>query len=431
MFQPPDPAALDAVNEVTIEDLPRFAPVRYERDQPAVDDVEATTVDALSAVGGLSDLDPGAHVAITAGSRGIHDMPEVLRTAVAELQSMDLDPFVVPSMGSHGGATAEGQVETLASLGITEESMGCEIVASMDIERVGSDSDGRPVYASRDALGADAVLLANRVKLHTDFSGDVESGLCKMAVIGIGKQRGAEATHKAALAGTFADVIRERASILFEEVPIVGGLALVENANERAAAIEGLDVGEILDREPDLLDRSRELIGTIPIEELDLLVIDEIGKEISGTGMDTNVVGRMLMHGEAEPDSPRYTRIYVRSVTEGSHGNAIGMGLADYAHRRLVEAVDTTDTYVNALTSGEPVRARVPVVFPDDRIALTAAYSGCGVVDPAEMRIARVGNTLDLDRFWVSEPLVDELREDPNADVGTPEPLAFEDGDLV
>ena len=159
MFQPPDPAALDAVNEVTIEDLPRFAPVRYERDQPAVDDVEATTADALSAVDGLSDLDPGARVAITAGSRGIHDMPEVLRTAVDELGSMDLDPFVIPSMGSHGGATAEGQVETLASLGITEESMGCEIVASMDVERVGSDSDGRPIYASRDALEADAVLL--------------------------------------------------------------------------------------------------------------------------------------------------------------------------------------------------------------------------------------------------------------------------------
>ena len=431
MIEPPDPAALDAVNEVTVEDLPRFAPVRYERDQPAVEDVEAATVDALSAVDGLADLPPGARIAVTAGSRGIHDMPETLRTAVAELGSMGFDPFVVPSMGSHGGATAEGQVETLASLGITEESMGCEIVASMDVERIGSDEDGRPVYASRDALAADAVLLANRVKLHTDFSGGVESGLCKMAVIGLGKQRGAEATHKAALAGTFADVIRERASILFDEVPIVGGLALVENANERAAEIEGLDVGEILDREPELLERSRDLIGTLPVEDLDLLVVDEIGKEISGTGMDTNVIGRTLMHGEPEPASPRYTRIYARSVTEGSHGNAIGMGLADYAHQRLVEGVDTTDTYVNALTSGEPIRARIPVVFPDDRLALTVAYSGCGVVDPADMRIARVDNTLDLDRFWVSEPVVDELRDDPNASVGTPEPLAFEDGNLV
>ncbi|MEF8841123.1 MAG: DUF362 domain-containing protein [Haloarculaceae archaeon] len=430
MIEPPDPASLDAVNEVAAEDLPRFAPVHYDREQPAVEDVEAAAVDALDSVVGLADLSPGARVAVTAGSRGIHDMPAVLRTVVAELQERGLDPFVLPAMGSHGGATAEGQVETLASLGVTEESMGCEIVSSMAVERVGDD-DGRAVYAARDALEADAVLLANRVKLHTDFSGDVESGLCKMAVIGLGKQRGAEATHKAALAGTFSEVIRERARILFEEVPIVGGVALVENADERAAAIEGFDVGEILEREPELLERSRELLGTLPVEDLDLLVVDELGKEVSGTGMDTNVIGRMLMHGEPEPNSPDYTRIYVRSVTEGSHGNAIGMGLADYAHRDLVEDLDLTDTYVNVITSGEPVRARIPVILPTDRLALTTAYSGCGVVDPADMRIARIENTLDLDRFWVSEPVVDELRDRPDASVGTPEPLVFEGDDLA
>ena len=431
MIELPDPAALDAVNEVSVEDLPRFAPVRYDREQPAVEDVEAATVDALDAIDGLADLPPDARVGVTAGSRGIHDMPAVVRTVVAELQERGFDPFVLPAMGSHGGATAEGQVETLASLGITEESMDCEIVSSMAVERVGADEDGRPVYAARDALEADAILLANRVKLHTDFSGDVESGLCKMAVIGLGKQRGAEATHKAALAGTFVDVIRERASILFEETPVVGGVALVENANERAAAIEGLDVGEILEREPELLDRSRELLGTLPVEELDLLVVDEIGKNVSGTGVDTNVIGRMLMHGEPEPDSPRYTRIYARSITPESHGNGIGLGLADYVHRDLVEALDLTDTYVNAVTSGEPVRARIPVILPTDRLALTTAYSGCGVVDPADMRIVRIENTLDLDRFWVSEPVVDELRDDPDASVGTLEPLVFEDGDLV
>ena len=309
--------------------------------------------------------------------------------------------------------------------------MGCEVVSSMEVERVGSDGDGRPVYAARDALEADAVLLANRVKLHTDFSGDLESGLCKMAVIGLGKQRGAEATHKAALAGTFSEVIRERAAILFEETPIVGGVALVENANDRAAVLEGLAVGEILDREPELLERSRELLGTIPIDDLDLLVVDELGKEISGTGMDTNVIGRLLVDGEPEPETPDYTRIYVRSVTPGSHGNAIGMGLADYTHRRLVEDLDLTDTYVNVITSGEPVRARIPVVLPTDRLAFVAAYSACGVVDPADMRIARISNTLELDRFHVSEPLIEELRDHPDLSVGDPEPLVFEDGDLV
>jgi hypothetical protein len=431
MIEPPDPAALDATNEVSVEDLPRFAPVRYDRDQPAVEDVEAATVAALDAIDGLDSLPRGARVGITAGSRGIHDMPDVLRTAVAELRSRDLDPFVLPAMGSHGGATAEGQVETLASLGITEASMDCEVVSSMDVERVGSDGDDRPVYAARDALETDAVLLANRVKLHTDFSGEIQSGLCKMAVIGLGKQRGAEATHKAALAGTFSEVIRERAGILFEETPVVGGIALVENANERAAVVEGLDVGEILEREPDLLERSRDLLGTLPVEDLDLLVVDELGKEISGTGMDTNVIGRMLVDGEPEPGVPDYTRIYVRSVTEGSHGNAIGMGLADYTHRALVEDLDLTDTYVNVITSGEPVRARIPVILPTDRLAFVAAYSACGVVDPGDMRIARIENTLDLDRFSVSEPVVDELRDHPDLTVGDPEPLAFEDGDLA
>jgi hypothetical protein len=431
MIDLPDPAALDATNEVTAEDLPRFAPVRYEREQPAVEDVEAATVEALDAIDGLADLSPDARVAITAGSRGIHDMPAVVRTVVSELLDRGLDPFVLPAMGSHGGATAEGQVEALAALGFDEASMGCEVVSSMDVERVSSDGDGRPVYAARDALEADAVLLANRVKPHTDFSGDIESGLCKMAVIGLGKQRGAEATHKAALAGTFSEVIRERAGVLFEETPIVGGVALLENANERAAAIEGLDTGEILEREPELLERSRDLLGTLPVEELDLLVVDELGKEISGTGMDTNVIGRMLVDGEPEPEVPDYTRIHVRSVTEGSHGNAIGMGLADYTHRRLVEDLDLTDTYVNVITSGEPVRARIPVILPTDRLAFVAAYSACGVVDPADMRIARITNTLDLDRFWVSEPVAEELRGDPDAAVGTPEPLVFEDGDLV
>jgi len=431
MFEPPDAAALADVNDVEPGAFPRFAPVRYEREQPTVEDVEAATAEAVDGIDRLDDLSPGDRVGITAGSRGIHDMPEVLRTVVAELDDRGFDPFVFPAMGSHGGATAEGQRETLEALGITEESMGCEIVSSMDVEQVGADGDGRPVYAARDALAADAVVLANRVKLHTDFRGAIESGLCKIAVIGIGKQRGADVTHKAALAGSFEDVLQERAAVLFEETPVVGGIAVVENANERAAVIEGIDVDEILDREPELLDRSAELIGTLPVDHLDLLVVDEIGKNISGTGMDTNVVGRMLMHGEPEPETPQYDRIYARSVTPESHGNSIGLGLADFVHRDLVADFEPTDTYLNTITGGEPARARVPPVVPSDEVALTAAYSTVGVRDPADMRIARVENTLDLDQFSVSEPLIEELRGVEDVSVGTPEPLAFEDGDFV
>jgi len=431
MLDPPDPEALAAANDVTAEELPRFAPVSYERDQPAVEDVPAATADAVRSLDGLASLDEGARVAVTAGSRGIHDMPTVVRSIVGTLAAMGFEPFVVPAMGSHGGATAEGQRETLASLGITKESVGCEVVSSMAVERIATDSEGRPVYAAEDAMAADAVVLTNRVKLHTDFSGPIESGLCKIAVVGLGKQRGAEAAHKAALAEGFADVLAERAALLFAETPIVGGVALVENASERAAVIEGVDADDILDREPELLERSEALLGTLPVEELDLLVVDEMGKDVSGTGMDTNVIGRLLMDGEPEPASPEYSRIYVRSLTDASHGNGIGIGLADYAHRDAVEALDLTDTYVNAITSGEPVRSRIPLVMPSDRVALTAAYSAVGVGDPAEMRIARVPNTLELDRFAVSEPVAEEIRDLPGVSVGEPEPLAFENGDLV
>ncbi|MDX1748405.1 MAG: DUF362 domain-containing protein, partial [Halobacteriales archaeon] len=300
MLEPPDPDALATINDVTASDLPRFAVARQDRDQPEVADLEAATVAALDAIPGLGDLSPGAEVGITAGSRGIHDMPAILRIMVAELQDRGFDPFIFPAMGSHGGATAEGQREMLASLDITEETMGCPIRSSVAVQQVATDADDRPVYAAEDALEADAVIVANRVKAHTDFHGDIESGLCKMTVIGIGKQRGADAAHNAALATSFREVLPERASLLFEAVPILGGVAVIENANEHAAEIVGVPVDEIVEREPALLERSLELLPTLPIDDLDLLIVDRIGKNYSGTGMDTNVVGRMLMHGEPE-----------------------------------------------------------------------------------------------------------------------------------
>jgi len=272
----------------------------------------------------------------------------------------------------------------------------------MDVETVGTDSTGQPVYAAMDALAADAVLLANRVKLHTDFQADVESGLAKMAVVGLGKQRGAENMHNAALDRGFTDVIPERAEILVDETPIVGGLALVENADERAAAVEGVPADDLLEAEPALLDRSEALFPSLPIEDLDLLVVDEMGKEVSGTGLDTNVVGRVRFHGQDEPETPSITRVYVRSLTPPSHGNALGMGLADLVHEDLAAAVDFGDTYVNIVTSGEPVRAKLPFVVPSDATAFVLSTSMTGVHDASELRIARIENTLEPDELWVS-----------------------------
>jgi hypothetical protein len=428
----PDRERLEAATDASVEDLPRAYRVSRSRDQPAVDDLDAATVAALEDVPTLDALDPGSSVAITAGSRGIHDMPAVLEAAVEALQERGLEPFVFPAMGSHGGATDEGQRETLASLGITPERVGCEIRSSMDVETVGTDSTGQPVYAAMDALAADAVLLANRVKLHTDFQADVESGLAKMAVVGLGKQRGAENMHNAALDRGFTDVIPERAEILVDETPIVGGLALVENADERAAAVEGVPADDLLEAEPALLDRSEALFPSLPIEDLDLLVVDEMGKEVSGTGLDTNVVGRVRFHGQDEPETPSITRVYVRSLTPPSHGNALGMGLADLVHEDLAAAVDFGDTYVNIVTSGEPVRAKLPFVVPSDATAFVLSTSMTGVHDASELRIARIENTLEPDELWVSEPVVEELRDQEDVVVHEDRPWTFDDhGDLA
>jgi hypothetical protein len=426
----PDADRLQGATDHSVDDLPEFAVAHRERDVDAVADPEAAGREAVGEIDAFATLPAGSTVAVTAGSRGIHDMPAVLAGVVAELQSRGYDPFVVPAMGSHGGATAEGQRETLESLGITEARLDCEIRSSMAVTEVGRDDLGRPVYAADDALAADAILLANRVKPHTDFRGEVESGLAKMAVIGLGKHRGAASLHDAAIATDFATVIENRFAVLREEAPIVGGVALVENAADRAVHVEGRDADAIPEREPELLDIAREHLPTLPVDDLDLLVVDETGKDKSGTGMDTNVLGRYDFHGEAEPDSPQITRVYARSLTAPSHGNALGMGLADFVHRDLVADVDFGDTYVNIVTSGETRRGKLPPVVPDDETALVLACAMTGVADPSELRVARIPSTMDPDSLVVSAPVAAELREREDVTVGPLAPLEFTDGEL-
>lgn len=425
----PDAETLRGANDVEREDLPRFARVSRERDLDSIEDVEGAARKAVSELP-LDSLAPGAEVAITAGSRGIHDMPVLLEGAIDELRERGFEPSVIAAMGSHGGATGEGQRETLEALDITEDRMGCPIRTSMAVEAVGEDSLGREVLVAEDTLAAGAVILANRIKPHTDFHGPVESGLCKMAVIGLGKHRGAESLHNAGLAADFSEVIEERAELIVEESPVVGGIGLIENAADRATHVEGIPADAILDREPELLDRAREELPTLPVDDLDLLIVDELGKEISGTGMDTNVIGRVLFHGEREPDSPAITRIYARSLTPASHGNGLGLGLADFVHRDVVEDLELSDMYVNIATSGEPSRARIPFAVPDDLTALVLACSTTGVADPSELRVARIENTMEPDELLVSEPVVRELEERDDIDMGEPRPLDFEDGTL-
>ncbi|MFC6864237.1 DUF362 domain-containing protein [Halomicroarcula sp. GCM10025817] len=425
----PDRDRLATANDVTVDDLPQFAPASVEWDVTEIDDVRAAGRDAVDGFADLDSLPAGASIAVTAGSRGIHDFPEMIAGVVEALQARGFDPFVFPSMGSHGGATAEGQREVLADLGMTEDSLGCPIRSSMDVAEVGT-CDGSPVYADRLATEADGIVVANRVKPHTDFSDRIESGLCKMAVIGMGKHRGAEMMHNAALKGDMGAEIRARAEILFEELPVVGGVALVENAHDRATHVEGVPTDEILDREPELLELAYEELPTLPVDELDLLVLDEMGKEVSGTGMDTNVLGRTYFEGEVEPDRPAYTRVYVRSLTPPSHGNGLGIGLADVVHQDLVRELDLGDTYVNIATSGETKRAKIPLVVPDDQSALLLAPSITGTPDPDELRVARIPNTMEPGHLLVSEAVVPELEAREDVTVGELRDLTLEDGNL-
>lgn len=425
----PDKETLRGANDVGREDLPRFARVSRERDLDSIEDIDRATRKAVSDLP-LDELPDGAEIAITAGSRGIHDMPALLESAVSELRERGFEPSIIAAMGSHGGATSEGQRETLAALEITENRLNCPIRTSMAVSEIGRDSLDRPVYVATEALAMDGVILANRIKPHTDFHGPVESGLCKMAVIGLGKHRGAESLHNAGLAAEFSEVIEERAELIIEGSPVVGGIALIENAADRATHIEGVSQGKILDREPELLDRARKELPLLPVDDLDLLVLDEIGKEVSGTGMDTNVVGRMSFHGEDEPESPEITRIYARSITPASHGNGLGLGLADFVHQDVVAELNLSDMYVNIVTSGEPTRAKIPFTVPDDLTALLLACSTTGVADPSELRVARIENTMEPDELLVSEPVVRELEAREGVSVGNLEALGFEGNEL-
>ncbi len=425
----PDARALRTANDVSVEEYPRFAPVERIRSLDPIADIERATRNVLESLP-LAGLSRGASIGLTAGSRGIKDKPEVLGILVEELVDRGYEPFVLAAMGSHGGATADGQRETLASLGMTEARLGCDIRSSMAVDVIDQDESGRDVYVARDALEADGVIVINRIKPHTDFSGPVESGLSKMIVVGLGKHHGAESLHNAGLAGDFATVIRDRTARIIAASPIIGGIGLIEDAHEDLTHIEGVPHDQLLDREPALLERAYEEIPTLPVDHLDILIVDRIGKDISGTCLDTNVLGRYRFFGSPEPSTPEITRVYARSLTPASHGNALGVGLADFVHRDVIADIDFEHTYVNIATSGEPERAKIPFVVPDDRTALTVMPSTVGVDALDELRIARIASTLDPDRLLVSEPVARELEDEADVSVGARSALEFDGADL-
>ena len=407
--------------------FPRLLPVRQKFEAPQVADVAAATRDALEPLRGR--ISPGMTVAVTAGSRGIHDKPEVLRATGAWLRSVGAEPFIVPAMGSHGGATAEGQIEMLRSLGVTEESMGMPIRATMDTVDLGRVEDGPAAHLDANAAGADGIIAVNRVKAHTDFSGEVESGVGKIVAIGLGKQRGAEGIHRYGPANLGVWVPRVARRVI-DTGKVLGGLAILENAYDRAAKIALLEADDIAGAgEAALLREAKTLMARLPFDELEVAVIDEMGKNISGSGMDTNVIGRMMIRGSAEFERPRIANIAVLDVTDASHGNAIGVGLADFIPFRILEKVDLRSAYVNAMTSGlgGPQRGQIPMAFPTDRDAVAAALLTCGRADLERARLVRMRSTLDLEHLLVSESLRAQVEADDRLSVsGDPVPMGFD-----
>jgi len=396
--------------------FPKVVKVRQRFPRPRVEDVEATVRAEFEKEEISSLVQPGMRVALTAGSRGIAEIDLVLRSLVRVLKERGAEPFIVPAMGSHGGATAEGQVEVLRSLGVTEEYCEAQILSSMEVVEIGRTGRGVSVYMDRHASKADGVVIVNRIKAHTDFRSKIESGLLKMASIGLGKHEAALALHGYGVIG-IRDYMVEAAGVVFGSGRVLFGLATVENAYDEPARIEAIAPENIRRREEELLEEYMGLMPALPVREMDVLFVDALGKNYSGTGMDTNVIGRFRILGVEEPESPNAKYVIVSRVSDESHGNALGVGLADFTTERLLHAIDREATNANVITSTFVERAKIPMVLANDREALETAIRCNWGVPAEETRMVRIPNTLHLEHAYLSENLVDEALENGNVEV--------------
>lgn len=391
-----------------IKTFPKIALVKQRFKAPVIEDIPDEIKRQLSRLQLSFRLKKGDSVAITAGSRGIANISLITKTVVDELKDLGTMPFIVPAMGSHGGGTADGQKDVLKRYGITEETMGVPVKSSMDVVEIGRSEYGIPVYLDKNASQADHIAVINRIKVHTRFIGAIESGIVKMLLIGLGKREGATMYHRAINQYSFDQIIKSAAPIILSKVKILFGLAILENAYEQVARIEALKPDEILEVEPELQKESVDLLAKLPFSLPDLLIIDEMGKDISGTGMDTNVIGK-----KTQP-SVGAARIFIRDLTPKSHGNACGIGLADFTTQSLVDKIDYNATYINCITGQRPEGAKIPMTFKTDKEAIEAALATSGLINPENAKIMWIKNTLELEDVIVSDGFKKDIetRED-------------------
>jgi len=412
-----------------VVEFPQFFRVRQHFERPQIEDIEGEVQRQFEQLRLGEKLKPGQSVAITAGSRGIANIHRIIRAAVAHLKSLGAEPFLVPAMGSHGGATAEGQREVIESYGMTAEYCGCPIRASMDTVVVCTAREGFPVHFDKLAYEADHVLVCGRIKPHTKFVGAIESGLMKMMLIGLGKHNGAKVYHQAIQDFSFDQIVRSVAGEVIRKCNILAGLAVVENAYDETAKIEAVPTEQIEEREKELLVLAKRWMPRLPFREVDVLIVDEMGKDISGGGIDANVVGRKYDDNKGTGEDPvRVRRLVCRSLTKPSHGNAIGIGYVDAATTRLIEAIDWRVTSINCITSGHLSGGKKPFAFDTDRELLGTVLPTIGLTPPEQAKVLWIRNTLDVIEAECSAAYLAEARQRDDVEIlSEPRDLPFDD----
>ncbi|MDM5222627.1 lactate racemase domain-containing protein [Peribacillus sp. NJ11] len=416
---------MDIISDLLREiQLPRMVKVRQKFHTPQIADVAGEVKKAIKEAGVLSRITEDDRVAIAVGSRGVADLPILVRETVAAVMEAGGNPFIVPAMGSHGGATAEGQIDVLHQLGISEEAVGAPIMSSMEVIKLDELPNGLPVYIDKLAYESDKIIVINRIKPHTAFRGPVESGLMKMITIGLGKQKGAEAAHAYSFK-YMAEHVREMAKISLVKAPIIFGLATIENAYDKPAKIVAVPAEELEEVEPGLLLEAKSLMPKIHFDSMDVLIVNELGKDISGDGMDPNITGNFATpYATGGPD---VKRTVVLGLTEKTHGNANGIGMADMTTKAVMNEIDWEKGYANALTSTVTDVVKLPMFLDTQELAVKAAIKTCNAFDLNKVRVVRIKNTLDIGEIWISESMMEEALKSKNIEIlSEPEELALD-----
>jgi len=418
---------------MTRDDFPRMVKIKQRFQTNPIEDLAGTISAEFKNVSAADHIRQGQRVAVTAGSRGVNNIADITKATIEELLKLGADPFIVPAMGSHGGATAEGQRELLNHFGISERTMGVSVNSSMEVVSLGSTKDNIPVYIDKHAYTADHIIAINRVKPHTDFEGVIESGMLKMLAIGLGKQHAADCYHNLFMERGHYHVITQAARLILDTCPITFGIGIVEDQRDDTAIIKMTPREDIESEDQRLLIEAKNFLPRIPFAQFDILIVDEMSKTFSGTGMDQNVIARSVIPYHVVPDSPAIARIFVRDLAEESGGNALGIGNADFTTTRLVNKIDRDVTYMNTFTSSCPEIIRIPASFDQDRDALDACFTTLPLRKKGDARIVHIKNTLHLETLFLSETMLAEAEQNEDLEVISPaEPLSYgDDGNIA